>query len=109
MRSLLRGLVLTLGLGVATLYFSGCYAGVTGQNAIIFADANIPNGAGGASGSTKEGTAECKNIMGLVFFGDCSVETAAKNGKITQIKSVDTKVFNILGFYATYTTIVKGN
>jgi hypothetical protein len=44
----------------------------------------------------------------LVFGGDASIKSAAKNGGITKISTVDMKQFNLLGIYSTYTTIVTG-
>jgi hypothetical protein len=50
------------------------------------------------------------NFMGM--FGanvDVSLQTAAKNGGITKIATVDARVTNILGgLFVTYTTIVTG-
>ncbi|MFC3847979.1 TRL-like family protein [Helicobacter baculiformis] len=58
---------------------------------------------------SKEGRAVCQSYLSIVALGDCSVEAAAKAGGITDIKVVDTKVENYLGFYGKYTTIVKGD
>jgi hypothetical protein len=44
----------------------------------------------------------------LVFGGDASIRSAAKNGGITRISTVDLKQTNILGLYGTYTAIVTG-
>lgn len=56
----------------------------------------------------KVGTAKAKIICGLVFGGDYSVQTAAKNGGITKISTVDVKAFNALGIFQTRTCIVTG-
>jgi hypothetical protein len=39
---------------------------------------------------------------------DYSLQTAAKNGGITRIATVDLRVYNVLGLIKTYTTIVTG-
>lgn len=39
---------------------------------------------------------------------DSSIQTAAKNGGITKISTVDQKVTTYLGFWTTITTIVTG-
>lgn len=39
----------------------------------------------------KVGTATCKNYFGLVQVGDCSYETAMKNGGIKNVHHHDTK------------------
>ncbi|MBR2494673.1 TRL-like family protein [Helicobacter sp.] len=92
---------------VATLALSGC--AFPSPVGMLYTDVSLPITATSASGASKEGQATCTSILSLVSTGDCSVETAAKNGKIQSIKSVDSKVFSVLGFYNTYTTIVRGN
>lgn len=93
----------------ALFAFTGCGVGAIGSggpNGIVFTDTTVPLSGNGTG--TKEGTAVCTGILAVAAFGDCSVEAAAKNGGISQIQSVDAKIFNILGLYTTYTTIVKG-
>ena len=57
----------------------------------------------------KTGQAKCLSILGIVATGDCSIDAAAKNGNISEIKSVDVKTFSILGLFSEETTIVTGN
>jgi hypothetical protein len=49
-----------------------------------------------------------KSYLGMIAVGDCSIETATKNGGITKINHVDWKVKNTLGFIGEYTTTVYG-
>ena len=56
----------------------------------------------------KVGTAKANIICGLTFGGDYSVQTAAKNGGITKVSTVDVKTFNCLGIFMSRTTIVTG-
>lgn len=44
----------------------------------------------------------------FAFDADASIRTAAKNGGITKVSTVDIKQTNILGIVTTYTTIVTG-
>ena len=44
----------------------------------------------------------------FAFDADASIRTAAKNGGITRIATVDIKQTNLLGIITTYTTIVTG-
>ena len=44
----------------------------------------------------------------LAFNADAGIRTAAKNGGITKISTVDVKTSQILGIITTYTTIVTG-
>lgn len=111
----MKKLVLALGLGGAMAFFSGCATGTTaGLTAgLLYSDMTGPVAATSAAGKysrdSKEGRATCSNIFGLFSVGDCSVDAASRNGNISQIKSVDTKIWSILGIYTASTTIVKGN
>ena len=44
----------------------------------------------------------------LAFNADASIRTAAKNGGISRISTVDIKKTDVLGIIQTYTTIVTG-
>ncbi len=46
--------------------------------------------------------------MGLYFNQDASIQTAAKNGGIKKISTVDMKMTNTLNLIYTYETIVTG-
>jgi len=57
----------------------------------------------------KVGTAKATGYLGMLFFGaDASIQSAAKNGGITKISTVDIKQGSILGLIVTYETIVTG-
>ncbi len=63
---------------------------------------------------TKVGTAKATSylapgVFGLSFDQDASIQTAAKNGGIKKISTVDMKQGNILGIIYTYETIVTGD
>jgi len=58
---------------------------------------------------SKVGTSKGTGYLGVFFFGaDASIQTAAKNGGITKISTVDMKQTNVLGIIWTYETIVTG-
>jgi hypothetical protein len=58
---------------------------------------------------TKVGTATATGFLGILFFNaDASIRTAAKNGGITKISTVDIKQGNVLNLIVTYETIVTG-
>lgn len=66
------------------------------------------NATSNAIGS-KVGTAKATGFLYILFFdADASIQTAAKNGGITKISTVDIKFNNILGILTTYETIVTG-
>ncbi len=57
----------------------------------------------------KVGTAKATGYLGVLFFDqDASIRTAAKNGGISKISTVDVKSTSILGLIVTYETIVTG-
>ena len=45
---------------------------------------------------TKTGEATCKTVLGIVNWGDCSIKTAMKNGKITKVTAADWEKFFVL-------------
>jgi len=100
--------ILALSAVASIALLTGCAGGGAPMIGSLYTEATGPLVATGVAGGTKEGVAECKSILGLVALGDCSIDTAAKNGGITQISYVDTKASSILGVYATRTTVVKG-
>ncbi len=53
--------------------------------------------------------AKATGYLGVLFFDqDASIRTAAKNGGITKISTVDIKPTNVLNIVVTYETIVTG-
>jgi len=75
----------------------------------LYTEITTPTAASERVSTNKQGTSECTSILGLVATGDCSIGTAARNGKITRISHVDYEVKNILGIYGTYKTVVYGD
>ncbi len=57
---------------------------------------------------SKTGTACSESILGIVTKGDASYATAAKNGNIKKIFTVDNTYKQIMGFYAKYCVVVTG-
>lgn len=57
----------------------------------------------------KVGTAKATGYLGVLFFNaDASIKSAAENGGISKISTVDIKRTDILGLIVTYETIVTG-
>lgn len=56
----------------------------------------------------KRGEACVQNFLGLIATGDASIDAAKKNGGITTVTSVDENVSRVLGYYAQFCTVVKG-
>lgn len=58
---------------------------------------------------SKVGTATATGFFGILFFGaDASIQTAAKNGNISKISTVDIKATNVLNILTNYECIVTG-
>lgn len=94
--------LLALGLG-------GC-ANVSGPApaALSFYAAPVTLGPQDSAAPSKRGEACAANILGLVATGDASIDTAKKNAGITRVASVDHSSTRVLGYYARFCTIVKG-
>lgn len=57
----------------------------------------------------KVGVAKATGYLGVLFFDqDASIQTAAKNGGIKKIATVDIKKTSVLNIIVTYETIVTG-
>ena len=111
----MRNFIAILTLAALCLGFTGC-AGMHASPVIpapsfIYAQYTAPmdTDAENTDFGSKVGEAQAMSILGAVTMGDCSVRKAAENGGITTVKHVDYKVTNILGIYATYTTIAYGD
>ncbi len=99
--------LLTLAACLALMAFSsGCAS--TFPVGVIFTELKLPIAVTSNEGR-KVGRATCRSVMGLVTWGDASIATAMKNGKITEISHIDWEVKNILGFFGEYTIVVYGD
>ena len=95
---------------VSVVLLTGC-AVVTpiagGTGGMLFTQTDAAVAVGSASGSEKVGTSESTAII-CFATGDSSIQKAMQNGGITKIHHVDAKIFQVLGLYAKYTTVVYG-
>lgn len=55
------------------------------------------------------GTASSHNVLFLFGWGDCSLATAAANGKLLNVKNTEYEFYNIGFFYQRFTTIAYGD
>ena len=88
--------------------FSGCAVSYHPLVGLIYTDNEGPLLVTANPEGSKVGTATSKVIFGICY-GDSSIETAAQNGNITKITTVDTDITSVLGIYVEYQTIVRGN
>jgi hypothetical protein len=75
---------------------------------VMITDVNSPITITSESPGSKKGEATASTVLGLISSGDASINTAARNGKITKIMTVTCKSYNILGIFARFTTTVTG-
>jgi hypothetical protein len=94
--------VMSAGLGL----LSGC-ASVLPVGA-VYTEIKLPVTATAISGK-KHGVSDCRSIMGLVATGDCSIDTAKRNGGISKVSSVDWETRSILGIVSDYKLNVYGD
>lgn len=93
-------------LSLALLTVSGCSVSpVAGAVNVAKWDGAVSNP---GVQSLKSGEACAQSILGLVAFGDASIETAKKNAGITTVSTVDHATLNVLYFYGQYCTVVYG-
>ena len=91
----------------AVLAMTGCASTV--PIGMVITDVELPIVATTASTSSpKKGEASCVSYVFVYAKGDCSIETAKKNGGITTVTSVDWHYDTILGIINNYKVIVHG-
>jgi len=56
----------------------------------------------------KRGEACAHNVLGLIATGDASIDGAKRAADITRVASVEQTAVRVLGYYAKYCTIVRG-
>lgn len=86
----------------ASLALSGCFMSVAAPtpNLTVKLDANQ---------SVRSGSSVCTQVFYAFAFGDCSVDTAMKNGNISKVHHVDSKAFMLFwGLYSTLTITANG-
>ncbi len=89
--------------GIVLLTMAGCI-----YTDAVFPSYNLKQVNNEPLGS-KEGEGCVTTYVGLVQVGDASVATAAKNGNISRISTVDTREFSILKtIYSKTCTVVHG-
>ncbi|MEK7484659.1 MAG: TRL domain-containing protein [Planctomycetota bacterium] len=89
-----------------SLFIVGC-VGLPVPVGGLYTNATVPHSANGGPGG-KTGEAKVGFIIGIVT-GDASIKAAANAGGISDVKTVDYKIFNILGVYGHVTTVVTGD
>ena len=103
MRLLCALLVLTVGLAFGT----GCVMSPTGPG-IIYMNVKGPLGPASGTSTAKTGESCARVFLALFAWGDASIETAKRNGGISEVTTIDHKSFNFIGF-GSFCTIITGS
>ena len=102
-----RRLTQIISLSVAIMFFGGClaYTPVTGVAQTLVQG---PISATANDQSLSTGKSCAYSVLGLVAWGDASINAAKNAGQIKQVASVDFDTFNLLGISGSFCTIVSG-
>lgn len=107
-RAMLLGLV-----GVLVVAAVGCYtAPVIPPMGVIYADYKAPltTEPQGQAVVPKKGEASSQSVLGLVAWGDCSLQAAAAGGGLSTVNYADYSYLNVVfGIYQKFTVTVHGN
>lgn len=103
-----RRVALTLALGVLTSSLAGCATMTTRTGMAAVAVQTEAGMVTELAAADKSGRACSQNILGIVTYGDSSIERAKEAGGITTVASVDYEYLKVLVFYGRVCTIVRG-
>lgn len=92
---------------LSTTLFLGACTGFGPQGALI--TSTTLGVYASETGGSKTGKACTYSILGLVAFGDGSVENATKDSGIKKVRAIDLSGFSLLGLYAHLCTVVTGD
>lgn len=87
----------------------GCAVAAAPTTGWLYTKVQGPVTTGTATNTSKTGQSCATNILGIVATGDASIDAAKKAGGITNVSSVDHDSSSVLGVFATFCTVVKGN
>ena len=97
--------------GIRQFFNTGCKVTRSVAQGCAIASVKGPIRPGPLERGSKTGEACGWNLLALISVGDVRVETAMRNGGISQISSVDYRTFELVpGFYgySRYCTVVTG-
>jgi hypothetical protein len=98
------------GIGLTVLFLSGCAAqAMAPVNGWVYSDVVGPLGATPVAKATRSGMSCAVSYFGLVALGDSGIEAAKRTGGISEVASVDYQTWSVLGIYARFCTLVRGN
>ncbi|WP_265359425.1 TRL-like family protein [Leptospira sp.] len=89
-------------------FFQQCASSGFGTQGLLYENQRISMLETGITAS-KEGFACSKSYLGLIAFGDASIEMAQRQGNIKEITSIELETYNFFGIYAKLCTVTRGN
>jgi hypothetical protein len=99
--------VVACAIALALLLPLGCVYSPTGPG-ILYMDVKGPMGPAKGTDTGKTGRACANTFLALFAVGDASIETAKRDGGITEVTTVDHHSTNIIGF-GSFCTVVTGS
>jgi hypothetical protein len=102
MRNVTAALIASLGL----VFAIGCVQSPTGPG-LIYMNVKGPLGPAGGESAAKTGKSCARVVLALFAWGDASIESAKRNGGITEVTTIDHESFNLIGF-GSFCTVVYG-
>ncbi|MEQ1560830.1 MAG: TRL-like family protein [Methyloglobulus sp.] len=104
----MNNLLNLLTVSVAALVLGGCATNLPVGG--LFTNVTLPVGATSNNGAgSKVGEADCASYLAMISTGDCSIDTAKKNGGISTVTHADWQAHNILGLIGHYKVVVHGD
>lgn len=106
----MKNIFVLLLVGISLLS-SGCALTNAPVNGWIYNGTKGPVAATGSTSYTKTGEADCHaiNFYFSIGWGNCTVQAAKNDGRITKVSMVDSESFEILNIYGQYTLVVYGD
>jgi TRL-like protein family len=105
-----RRITQIVSLCLAVLLFGGCAGWVDSPaKGIVLTWVNGPINATPYGQTARRGESCAFSILGLVAWGDASINGAKSSGQIKEVASVDHESFNLLGVFGSYCTVVRGS
>lgn len=99
---------LALTLAVSPSIFGGCASLSTRTGFALVATQTEAGLVTEVAAADKHGQACSHNVLGIVTYGDSSIQTAKAKAGITNVAAVDYEFLRVLVFYGRVCTIVHG-
>lgn len=91
---------------VAATLLGGCASYIPVGGVFVGGTTGVAANPGVAT--SKMGQSCMKSVMGVVAWGNASIDSAMRAGQISKVATVDYRVKNVLGVFGKYCTIVRG-